>query len=145
MPFRFPLATVLRYRETVKKQEERALQKILAEIARKARQIEELTSRIENARDAVEQTLRKPTPAIHVQMIDHMTQATREERMSLVRDLQTLEQQRVQQLKVFHAAHRNCETLIDLFDKQRVAYEQEQGRIDQKKQDDIVVSRHQRS
>ena len=54
MPFRFKLATVLKIRESVEKQEERALQKILVEMARVAHQIEELTAEIAKSRDAGE-------------------------------------------------------------------------------------------
>jgi flagellar export protein FliJ len=145
MPFRFTLATVLRIRESVEKQEERALQKILVEMARVVRQIDELTAEIAKSRDAGEQAMRQPIPAGHMQMMISSTLAAVEMKKSLIQNLKTLEQQRDEQLKIYHAAHRNSETLIDLRHKQRDAHEQQQARSEQKKLDDIFIARRQRS
>jgi flagellar biosynthesis chaperone FliJ len=78
-------------------------------------------------------------------MLFSITQRAAEERKVLVRELQTLEQKRERQAEIYHAAHRNCEVLIDLLDKQRDAHEQEQTRLEQKQMDDVFVSRHTRS
>jgi flagellar export protein FliJ len=142
MPFRFPLAKVLLVKESVKKQEERALQKILLDMSRVAHQIEKLTAEIAESHNAVEQALQQPIPAIEVQMFFSTTQSNIENRKTLVRELQTLEQARERQAEVYHAAHRNCEVLIDLLDKQKDEYEQEQVRVEQKQMDDIVIARH---
>jgi flagellar FliJ protein len=145
MRFRFSLATVLRLRESLERQEERALQKILVEMARAARQIEELTIEIAKARGAEERAMQQPIPASRVQLLIWTTQAAQEKRKLLIRDLQTLEQQRDRQLKVYHAAHRNCETLIEMRQKQRDAYEQELARTEQKLLDDVFITRRKRS
>jgi flagellar export protein FliJ len=141
MPFRFPLATVLRVRESVQRQEERALQKIVLEMARVARRIDQLTAEIAEASNAEELAMQRPIPASQVQMLVWTTQAAIEKRMALERDRQTLERQRDQQLKAYHAAYRNSETLIELRDSQRAKYEQEESRADQKRLDDIFGAR----
>jgi flagellar export protein FliJ len=145
MPFRFPLATVLRLRESVQKQEERALQKIVLEMARVARQIDQVTVEIAEACNAEERAMQQPIPASQVQMLVWNKQAAMEKRASLDRNRRTLEQQRDRQLKAYHAAYRNSETLIDLRDSQRDKYEQEIARADQKRMDDIFGARRQRS
>ena len=145
MPFRFPLATVLRLRESVQKQEERALQKIVLEMARVARQIDQATVEIAEACNAEERAMQRPIPASQVQMLVWKKQAAIEKRASLDCNRRTLEQQRDRQLKVYHAAYRNSETLIDLRDSQRDKYEQERARADQKRLDDIFGARRQRS
>lgn len=145
MPFRFPLATVLRVRESLQRHEERALQKIVLEMARVARRIDHLTAEIAEAFNAEERAMQRPIPASQVQMLVWTTQAAIEMRMALERDRQTLERQRDRQLKVYHAAYRNSETLIELRDSQREKYEQEESQADQRRLDDIFGARRQRS
>jgi flagellar export protein FliJ len=144
MPFRFPLAKVLLVKESVKKQEELALQKILLGMARVAHRIEQLSVEIAESHLAVERALQHPTPAAEVQTHFSRAQRATEEKQTLVRELQTLEQNRSGQAEKYHAAHRNCEVLIDLLDKQKDTYEQEKTRIEQKEMDDIVIARHPR-
>jgi flagellar FliJ protein len=144
MAFRFPLAAVLRVRESVERQEERALRKILLEMAHVTRQIDQLIAEIAEACNEEERAMQRPIPASQVQMLVWKTQAAVEKRTALDRNRQTLEEQRDQQLKIYHSAHRNCETLIDLRDAQRDRYEQERTRSDQKLLDDTFAARRQR-
>lgn len=145
MPFRFPLATVLRVRESVQRQEELKLQKIVFEMALLNRQVNQLTADIAEAFHAEERAMRRAIPASQVQLLVWTMQAAKEKRAALELDRQTLEQQREQQLKIYHAAHRSCETLIDLRDSQRDDYEHERARTDQKRLDDMFVSRRRRA
>jgi flagellar FliJ protein len=144
MPFRFPLATVLRVRESVQRQEERALQKILLEMARLTHQIDRLTAEIAEAFNAEQRAMQRPIPASQVQMLVWTKQAAVEKRTALDRNRQTLGQQRDRQVKIYHAAYRNCETLSNLHDSQRDKYEQEKTRAHQKRIDDIFAARRQR-
>ena len=48
-------------------------------------------------------------------------------------------------MKVYQAAHRDHETIADMFNEQRDAHEQEQSKSEQKHLDDIFVARRQRS
>jgi flagellar export protein FliJ len=129
----------------VQKQEERALQKIVLEMARVARQIDQVTAEIAEACNAEERAMQRPIPASQLQMLVWKKQAAIEKRASLVRNRQSLEQQRDRQLKVYHAAYRNSETLIQLRDSQRDLYDLETARSDQKRLDDIFGARRQRS
>jgi flagellar FliJ protein len=144
MAFRFPLATVLRVKESLEKREERAVQRIQLEMARVARQIEELTEAMTKAYAARNQALRQAVPAGQLHTMLWEAQAAVEAKNALRITLQGLEEQRLKQMKVYLAAHREHETIINLFNEQRDAYEVEQTRAQQKYLDDIFIARRQR-
>jgi flagellar FliJ protein len=145
MAFRFPLATVLRVRESIEQREERALQQIQLEMARVLRQIEELSAEIAGARDAQDEALRQPVPAGYLHGLLWEAQLAEVRRKALLSTLQVLEQQRDKQMKVYQTAHRNHETLISMKRDQRNVYEQQQVRMQQKSLDDIFMARRHRS
>jgi flagellar FliJ protein len=145
MGFRFPLATVLRVRESIERREERELQRIQLEMARVSRQIEDLNGRIARLDQAQKQALLQPTPAGHLHSTLWEMQSAAEARKNLFNVLQGLEQQRQKQMKVYQAAHRDHETMISMYKQQRDAYELEQARAQQKYLDDIFMARRHRS
>jgi flagellar FliJ protein len=144
MAFRFTLATVLRFRESIETREERALRKIQLEMARVSRQIDEIDANIAQAQNARNQLLQQPTPAGQLQAMLWEAQGAVEKRKTLLQTLHVLEQQRSKQLQVYQAAHRDHETLINLADEQRAAYELAEARAQQKYLDDIFIARHHR-
>jgi flagellar export protein FliJ len=145
MAFRFTLATVLRVRESIEKREERALRKIQLEMARVLRQIDEIDANIAQSQNARNQLLQQPTPAGQLQTMLWEAQGAMEKRKTLLQTLRALEQQRNQQLQVYQAAHRDHETLINLANEQRAAYELADARTQQKYLDDIFMARRHRS
>jgi flagellar FliJ protein len=145
MAFRFSLATVLRLRESIERREERALQKIQMEMARVSRQIDELDAGIARAQRERDEALREPMPASHLQAMIWQTESAIEDRKTLQATLHGLEEQRQKQLKIYQAAHRDHETLIDMRNQQRSAYLQEQARMEQKYLDDIFIARRHQS
>lgn len=144
MAFRFPLASVLRVRESIEQREERALQRIQMEMARVSHQIEELTAMIAGAHDAQSEALRQPIPAGYLHTLLWEEQSAVERRKVLVTALQALEQKREKQIKIYQVAHRNHETLISMKNEQRTAYEMEQSRTQQKSLDDLFIARRHR-
>ena len=145
MAFRFSLATVLKLRQSIEDREERALQKVQADIARVHNQIEALNTQIANVRRQCQSTLLELTPAAHLHVLLTQTQSAEDAKKALYQQLQVLEQQRQQQLAIYQAAHRDRETLTNMFDEQRGLYEQDQARREQKTLDDIFMARHHRS
>jgi flagellar FliJ protein len=145
MAFRFPLAAVLRLRESIEQREERALQKIQLEMARVSHQIDQLTASIAKEQQAREQALKQPIPAVELQTMLWDAQAAVEKKKALIEALHALEEQRIQQMKVYQAAHRDHETLLNMAAEQRSAYELEQARAQQKFLDDIFIGRRHRS
>jgi flagellar export protein FliJ len=145
MAFRFPLATVLRVRESIEQREERGLQRIQLEMARVARQIEELNEAMAKAHAAREQALRRTMPGGELQSMLWQVQASLEVKKALLVTLQGLEELRLQQMKVYQTAHRDHETMINMFNEQRNAYDVEQARSEQKYLDDIFMARRHRA
>ena len=145
MPFRFPLASVLLVRQNTEEREERALQKIQFEMARVIHQVEVLTAEIVKAHDAREQAMRQPIPAIQLHSFLWQAEACAEKKKTLLHRLQILEQERARQMKVYQAAHRDLETIVEMFNEQREAHDREHDRNEQKHLDDIFVARRQRN
>lgn len=145
MAFRFPLATVLRVKQSLEKREERELQRIQLEMARVAHQMEQLTEAMAKAYAERNQALQQALPAGQLHTMLWEARAATEAKNALRITLQGLEEQRLKQMKVFLAAHREHETIINLFNEQRNAYEVEQTRAQQKYLDDIFIARRQRA
>lgn len=145
MPFRFRLATVLRVRESLEKNEERALQVLQLEIVRLLTCMEELSAAIARAHEARELAMQQPIPAGQLHSLLWEVQGKVEQKKTLLQDLHRLEQERDQQMKVYQQAHRNREMLTDMFHEQRAEYEQESARSEQKQLDDIFIARRHRS
>jgi flagellar export protein FliJ len=145
MPFRFPLAAVLLVRENAEKREERKLQQILHEMVRIRYQVEQLDAEMANAHTVREQAMQRPIPAFQLHTFLSQVQSAAERKKPLIQRLRTLEKERDQQLKVYQAAHRDHETLIEILRKQREAYEQERARSQQKQLDDMFIARRHRS
>lgn len=145
MAFRFSLATVLRFRESVEKREELALQRVLLEVGRARREIEQLNAVIAAAHQARNEAMQNPLPASHIQdMLNDVAMAANR-RKQLLESLETLERQLALQMQKYQDAHRDRQMLSDMRTKKRDAYEQEQTRTAQKVLDDIFGARSQRN
>jgi flagellar export protein FliJ len=144
MPFEFPLATVLRIRESREKREERALQKLQLDISRVSHQIEELSAEITRAHDVRDQAMRRPIAASQLHSLLGASEVFVEKRKALLHQLQMLEQEREQQTEVYRSAHRDREMLTEMLTEQQGLYEQEQVRIQQKSLDDVFMARRHR-
>ncbi len=144
MAFRFPLATVLRYRESIEKREELELQKLFLECARIRREIDRLTEDIANTQEARSKAMLQPVMAVHIQTMLNAIDALADRRKALATSLDAVEQERELQAKKYHAAHRDRQMLSDMHERHREAYEQERDRAQQKVLDDIFAARAQR-
>jgi flagellar export protein FliJ len=145
MAFRFPLATVLRFRDNVERREELALQKILQEIARTRLQIEQLNAAIVQAQADRNKSLLQSISAYQLQVMARDVDAMIDRKKALIESLVPLEQKRQTQMLAYQAAHRARQMLSDMATRQRDAYEQQQARAQQKFLDDIFAARAQRS
>ena len=145
MSFHFPLAAVLVVRENARKREEQALQKIQLEVASIAKQIEEFDAELAQVHNVREKALQAPIPAADLHSLQHRLQSLAEARKTSVQRLQVLERERDHQIGLYQAAYRDHETIVEMFNEQREAHEQEESRSEQKSLDDIFVARRQRS
>lgn len=144
MGFRFTLASVLRFREGIEKSEELALQKIQFEVAGVRRRIDELTEELAKAGSEREEALQSWMQAYRLKNLQDEMNAAIEARENQLETLTTLNSQRDAQMKLYQTARMNRRMLTDLHKQQREAWEANQLRTDQKRQDDIFSSRMQR-
>ena len=144
MGFRFTLASVLRFREGIEESEELTLQKIQFEVARVRRRIDELTEALAKAAIEREEALQIWMQAFRLKNLEDEMKATVEARDTLLDTLAALKIQRDAQMKLYQAARVNRRMLTDLHKQQREAWEANQLRSEQKRQDDIFTSRLQR-
>lgn len=145
MPFQFSLASVLRLRESIEKREEVALKMVQLEVARVRRRIDELTDEMKMAWEEREKALQTPTQAAHLHVLQAEINAVEEAEKVLNETLATLKQQRDVQMKNYTVARSERQMLTNLFAEKKSVYEQEQARRQQKRLDDIVAARWQRS
>jgi flagellar export protein FliJ len=145
MAFRFSLATVLRFRESVEKREELALQQIVLEIARTRLEIERLAGEITVRQEAMNKALQQPITAVRLQCLLNEANEIIERKKLMIESLVPLEQKRRAQMEAYQAAHRARQMLSDMEERQRDAYELERTRSEQKFVDDIFAARAQRS
>ncbi len=145
MSFKFPLATVLRIRESLEEREERALQKIQIEIVRVVQRLEELGAAMDRAHQAREQAMQQSIPAGQLHTLLWEAQAIADQTKILLHALGALEQQREAQMQIYQAAHRDREMLTEMFNRQQDAYERESVRTEQKQLDDIFIARRHRN
>ena len=141
MAFEFRLASVLKLRETLKSQEERALQRIQLAIAQTTRQVEETDEAIGVARRAWQTELRSATAAVHLQSMLEQEQSLGTTKQALMARLETLKREHEQQLHRYQAAHRDHEALLNMRAEQRAEYERQEARAEQKAVDDIFMAR----
>lgn len=144
MGFRFPLAAVLRYRETVERREELALQAVQMQIAVARRAVEQLNTHIASAHQAREDCMRQTIPAVQLRAMLVEIEAAQERKAALLATLRALEQTCEEQSKRYQAAHQARQMLSDMAGRQKDAWEQEMARAQQKFLDDIFGSRSQR-
>jgi flagellar export protein FliJ len=145
MGFQFPLAAVLRVRESIEKREERALQSTQLNVARTLQQVEELSVAIGGAHRGRELALRQTISGGHLHALLWEEEAAELRLQSMMTQLQGLEQERDKQMKVYQVAHRNREMLTDMLKKQKDIYEREWLREEQKRLDDIFMARRHRT
>jgi flagellar export protein FliJ len=141
MAFRFTLAAVLRFRESVEKREEMALQKVLMQMAQVRRTIESLTAQIERAHKLRHDAMQNPQTAFELRAMLAHAEVAAERRTQLIVALKELDEKRHAQMNAYQAAHRNRQMLSEMAVRQRDAWELEHARAQQKFVDDIFASR----
>jgi flagellar FliJ protein len=145
MAFKFSLATLLRVRQSIERQEELALQEILVKIAAVQRRIDTLANDLARTRQKLEEEMRQTLSAGEIDAITRQIEAALGRRQELVESLEELQRQREAQTRKFQAAHQRRRTLSDMHDSQLETYLQERARAEQKFVDDVFGARAQRN
>src|SRR5271165_187048 len=144
MSFQFPLAAVLRYRESLEQREYLALEKIQQEIVRVQLRISKTENDCAVATQSRLAELTQGTRAAVVQSAYEYQRALEQQLEKLLALLQELKTKWRQQLACYEMARRNRETLEKLREKQLDAYRREQAKRGQAVIDDLFLSRRRR-
>ena len=145
MAFRFTLAAVLGFRESIERREELALSKIQLEMARVQHEIDEVTAALAAEQRRREESMQRPIPAAELQVMLRAAEVATRRKQKLLESLAVLEQQRGEQMRAYQTAHRARRVLTDLKAQQLEIWEQQQVRTQQKVLDDVFASRSQRN
>ena len=141
MAFQFRLAVLLRLSESLERQEERALQVILMEIAQICHQMQQAREAILDARQTWLAALTKTTHAVHLQSMLENEQSLVRDWQALLQRLEVLNTTRERQLARYQEAHQNHEKLRAMRADHRSEYDHAQARAQQKLLDDIFAAR----
>lgn len=144
MGFEFTLATVLRYRQSVEKQEELLLSRVLAELSQVRSSIESLTFAIESARNSLADAMRQTIPAVEVAAMTRGIDELLAGRQKLLESEANLAKQCEAQYEKYLAAHSSRKALTEMQVQQLEQYELEHARLEQKRLDEIYAARAQR-
>jgi len=141
MPFHFPLATVLRYRESIERREQLALEKIQHEIARVEMQIKQVDDDCSAATEMRAAELAHGMSAVEMQSAYEYQKALEQQADALRVLLQELKKKWRQQLASYEVARRNREILEKLREQQLEVYSREQAKRGQAVIDDLFLAR----
>ena len=144
MAFKFSLATVLRLREIAEDREERLLMQIRQQMAQSQQELVELDARCIAVIAQRESELTHQIPATELQD-SYMQLSVLEERKRIVREhLLKLETLRLQQMKIYEAAHRDLEVIEQIRKEKLDLFRREQVRREQHDMDDNFAARRAR-
>ena len=141
MAFHFPLAAVLRYRESIEQRQYFALEKIQQDIVRVELTIAQIESEVSLASQHRSEELARGMRAASVQSAYEYQKALEQQIEALQALLLELKVKWREQLLSYERARRNRETLGKLREKQLDAYTREQAKREQAVIDDIFLSR----
>lgn len=144
MAFRFPLAPVLKLRESLEERELHLLEQAQHEIARTIHLLEELRSRRQGSLNARERELASGMVAANLHFSEHLQRRLQEQEHALEARLAELQFRRKQQLEIYEEAKRKRQALSELRDKQQAAYEGKLAHQAQRNADDSFLARFRR-
>ena len=144
MAFRFPLAPVLRLRESQEELELQRLEQAQYEIARTLHLLEEMRNQRRIALTEKERELASGLVAAHLHFSEHIQHHLQEQEKALRASLAELQLRRKQQMEIYEEAKRKRQMLGKLREKQQAAYESKLAHQSQRIADDSFLARFRR-
>jgi flagellar export protein FliJ len=141
MPYRYPLQSLLRLRESLERQEENRLFAIAAQVAALRAQIEQLRENEAQWRRAELQEIQEGIAGATLQFAADCADATRIACKKVEVALADLERKRLVQLTAYQAACQKREVLQGLRERKETAYEMEAAHSEQQMLDDGFLLR----
>ncbi len=144
MSFHFSLATVLRLREIAEEREERMLGQILSQIVDTKRSIVQLIAQREAVLKRRSEALKMPMAIADLHLSYAQVESLNDLEKAADENLVKLETLRVQQVKIYEAAHRSCELLEGMREEQLEEFRVQETKREQSLMDDNFTSRRAR-
>ena len=141
MPFRFPLAAVLHFRQSLEHQQELRLRAANHQVARVRRALEQLEQRMRESKIQRAGQLSAGTTAAELRFSLLCESAFPQQQQELLRELVRVQSLRDQQQKIFQQARRERQTFESLRDGQLREYQRDARRREQRELDDLFLLR----
>lgn len=141
MPFRFPLAALLKYRESIEEREDLLLRNAQQQVSGIRNQILQIQEQQRVLMEEYSKTLRSGVVASELHSFIGHKQQLELALDQLNRMLKEAENRRNQQRKVYEIARQKREVLSTVRDRQMQRYQIEEGRREQRQLDDLFLSR----
>ena len=141
MSFQFSLAAVLKVRGILEEKEERMLQQILFELAQTRDTLARIEAAIAELDGARSSNVFKASLGRNIQASYGEINGLKQTRKDLEANIEKLEQLRDRQIVIYDKARQNREMLTGMHKEQRVAYESDLARMEQKTIDDNFIAR----
>ena len=141
MSFQFSLAAVLKVRGILEEKEERMLQQILFELAQTRDTVARIEAAIAELDGARSSNVFKASLGRNIQASYGEINGLKQTRKDLEDNIEKLEQLRDRQIVIYEKARQNREMLTGMHKEQRVAYESDLARMEQKTIDDNFIAR----
>ena len=141
MAFRFSLATLLRFRQSLERQAEILLQEANQQAAGLQRALEETDQAIAGVSAADAQALQTGVSAAQLQFDLLRRKVLLHRRKELEEELARAKKAQLQRLQEFHSARQQREVVETLRQHQLQCYREEEGRREQRRLDDLFLLR----
>ena len=141
MPFRFPLQTLLHFRQGMEHQQELRLRTANQQVARVRHGLEQLDVRIRQTRTISSQCLEAGTTGAELSFFRTTEAVVHTQRQELEHELLRCQHLRDQQERIFRQARREREIFENLRNEQLRAYQRDQARREQLHLDDLFLMR----
>ena len=141
MSFRFPLQTLLHFRQSMEHQQETRLRVANQRVSRVRHMIEQQDQLIRALQIQGENNLRSGTTSAEIRFQLLSQSAATQQKQSLERELLRLERERDEQQASFQLARRERETVEGLRDRQLHEFQRASSRREQRNIDDLYLLR----
>jgi flagellar export protein FliJ len=141
MAFHFTLNGLLRLRQSLERAELQKLQAIAGNIARARAELESVEKQINERRRAFDELLAVGLTGAEWQFEIASKASLHALQSALMKNLAELEAKRTVQQASYVRAHRQCEILLNLQERQLAAYKLEEARRAQQRIDELFIMR----
>jgi flagellar export protein FliJ len=145
MAFRFPLQTLLRFRQSIERRERLCLDLATREVLRARKQAHDADDARMKAREEVAKCLNSGLAAIELQFEVASDAVRRRRVLTLAEEVTRLDAQRAGQLKAYQKAQQKRKILENLRERQRALYRLKQDRRAQQQVDEGFLIRRRTS